>query len=117
MMPVLRDQLQQLLGSTYTIERELGGGGMSRVFTATEPALGRKVVIKVLPPEVAAGVKVERFKREIQFMARLNIHILSPCSPRVAKAGCRTTSCRSCRENRCGRGSSSTASSRWRTSC
>ncbi len=72
MMPVLRDQLQQLLGSTYTIERELGGGGMSRVFIATETALGRKVVVKVLPPEVAAGVKVERFKREIQFLARLH---------------------------------------------
>ncbi|MFN2603746.1 MAG: protein kinase [Gemmatimonadaceae bacterium] len=71
-MPVLRDQLQQLLGSTYTIERELGGGGMSRVFIATETALGRKVVVKVLPPEVAAGVKVERFKREIQFLARLH---------------------------------------------
>ena len=45
---------------------------MARVFTATESALGRKVVIKVLPPEIAAGVKVERFKREIQFLARLN---------------------------------------------
>ena len=71
-MPVLKDQLQQLLGSAYTLERELGGGGMSRVFIATENALGRKVVVKVLPPEVAAGVKVERFKREIQFLARLH---------------------------------------------
>jgi serine/threonine-protein kinase len=56
----LRDQLQEMLGSTYTIERELGGGGMSRVYIATEAALGRRVVVKVLPPEVAAGVKVER---------------------------------------------------------
>src|SRR5512141_1076406 len=60
-----------MLGTTYALERELGGGGMSRVFTATELALNRKVVVKVLPPEVAAGVKVERFKREIQFLARL----------------------------------------------
>jgi serine/threonine-protein kinase len=67
----LREQLQELLGTTYALERELGGGGMSRVFTATETALNRKVVVKVLPPEVAAGVKVERFKREIQFLARL----------------------------------------------
>lgn len=66
-----RAQLQELLGSTYTLDRELGGGGMARVFVATEETLGRKVVIKVLPPEVAAGVKVERFKREIQFLARL----------------------------------------------
>jgi serine/threonine protein kinase/Flp pilus assembly protein TadD len=68
----LRSKLQKLLGSTYTVERELAGGGMARVFIATESALGRKVVVKVLPPEVAAGVKVERFKREIQFLARLN---------------------------------------------
>ena len=68
----LRGQLQALLGATYKIERELGGGSMARVFIATESALGRRVVVKVLPPEVAAGVKVERFKREIQFLARLN---------------------------------------------
>ena len=72
MTATLRDQLQEMLGSTYTIERELGGGGMSRVYIATEAALGRRVVVKVLPPEVAAGVKVERFKREIQFLARLH---------------------------------------------
>ena len=67
----LREQLQQTLGSAYTLERELGGGGMSRVFVAEESALGRKVVIKVLPPEIAAGVSVERFRREIQLAARL----------------------------------------------
>jgi serine/threonine protein kinase len=72
MTETLRRELQQALGTTYTIERELGGGGMSRVYIANENALGRKVVVKVLPPEVAAGVKVERFKREIQFLARLN---------------------------------------------
>jgi tetratricopeptide (TPR) repeat protein len=67
----LRERLQASLGSTYSIERELGGGGMSRVFVADETALGRKVVIKVLPPELAAGVNVDRFKREIQVAARL----------------------------------------------
>jgi len=67
----LRDELQQTLGTTYTLERELGGGGMSRVFVAEERALGRKVVVKVLPPEIAAGVNVDRFKREIQMAARL----------------------------------------------
>src|SRR5688500_3012231 len=44
---------------------------MSRVFAATEHALGRKVVIKVLPPELSAGVKRERFQREIQVAAQL----------------------------------------------
>ncbi|MFI5310358.1 MAG: serine/threonine-protein kinase, partial [Gemmatimonadales bacterium] len=67
----LRDQLQRSLGSAYTIERELGGGGMSRVFLAEETALGRKVVVKVLPPELAADVSVDRFAREIRFAASL----------------------------------------------
>ena len=66
-----RDQLQAALGDTYEIDRELGGGGMSRVFVATETALGRKVVIKVLPPEMTEGISVDRFKREIGLAARL----------------------------------------------
>src|SRR5687768_17573236 len=67
----LREQLQQTLGTAYTLERELGGGGMSRVFVAEETSLRRKVVVKVLPPEVAAGVNTDRFRREIQLAARL----------------------------------------------
>jgi len=67
----LREKLQTQLGGAYQIERELGGGGMSRVFSATETAFGRKVVIKVLPAELGAGVNVERFKREIQVAANL----------------------------------------------
>src|SRR5882762_1820250 len=73
----LRTQLQDSLGRSYTIERELSGGGMSRVFVATETALGRRVVIKVLPPELMQGVSVERFKREIQLAAQLqHAHVL-----------------------------------------
>ena len=67
----LQDQLQQTLGTEYTIERELGGGGMSRVFLATDTTLGRRVVIKALPPELAAAVSEERFRREIQLAAQL----------------------------------------------
>jgi len=67
----LRDRLQSALGSTYLVERELGGGGMSRVFLAQEVRLGRQVVVKVLPPELAAGVSAERFEREIQLAAKL----------------------------------------------
>jgi serine/threonine protein kinase/Tfp pilus assembly protein PilF len=67
----LANQLQATLGDTYTIERELGGGGMSRVFMAEERALGRRVVVKVLSPQLAAGVSAERFRREIQLTARL----------------------------------------------
>src|SRR3989442_967364 len=67
----LRERLQTALGDAYRIERELGGGGMSRVFLAQETALKRHVVIKVLPPEMAAGVNVERFRREVELAASL----------------------------------------------
>ncbi|MFI5230221.1 MAG: protein kinase [Gemmatimonadales bacterium] len=67
----LRDQLQSVLGNAYSLERELGGGGMSRVFTATETAFGRRVVIKVLPVELGASVNLDRFKREIRLAANL----------------------------------------------
>src|SRR5688500_16685101 len=67
----LRDGLRAPLSGAYLLERELGGGGMSRVFVAEETALGRKIVVKVLPPDLAASVNVDRFKREIQLSAKL----------------------------------------------
>ena len=67
----LREQLQESLSGLYTIERELGGGGMARVFLAHETALGRRVVVKVLSPTLAAGVSVDRFRREILLVAKL----------------------------------------------
>src|SRR3954469_22680907 len=67
----LREQLGRAVGGAFRIGDELGGGGMSRVFMADDLALGRAVVIKVLHPELAAGVNVERFKREVQLAARL----------------------------------------------
>ena len=70
-MTDLRDDLQSALGSAYQLERELGGGGMSRVFLAEETALGRRVVVKVLSPELLAGINIDRFRREIQLAARL----------------------------------------------
>jgi serine/threonine-protein kinase len=70
-MTDLREQLQNSLGGSYTLERELGGGGMSRVFIAEDTSLGRKVVVKVLLPDLAATVNIERFRREIQLAARL----------------------------------------------
>ena len=67
----LREQLQESLSGLYTIERELGGGGMARVFLAHETALGRRVVVKVLSPTLAAGVSADRFRREILLVAKL----------------------------------------------
>jgi len=66
-----RDALQGVLGGVFTLEAELTGGGMSTVYRARDNALQRAVVIKVLPPELAASVSVERFKREILVSAGL----------------------------------------------
>lgn len=67
----LRDRLQAALGDAYDVARELGGGGMSHVFLAVERRLNREVVIKLLPPDLVAGVSLDRFNREIQLVARL----------------------------------------------
>ena len=67
----LRDELEASLGELYSIEQELGGGGMSRVFLAKEKSLGRRVVVKVLPKELTGGVNVDRFRREIVLAAQL----------------------------------------------
>ncbi|MEO7367018.1 MAG: protein kinase, partial [Gemmatimonadaceae bacterium] len=70
-MTDLSDHLQASLGSAYRIEQELGGGGMSHVFVAEEVSLGRRVVIKVLPQDLANLVSIARFRREISLAARL----------------------------------------------
>ncbi len=70
-MVELSDRLQAALGTAYRIEKELGGGGMSRVFVAEETRLARRVVIKVLPPDLALEMRVDRFNREIQLSASL----------------------------------------------
>jgi TolB-like protein len=70
--PDLAERLQAQLGPEFVIGRELGGGGMSRVFLARDTTLARDVVVKVLSPDLAAGVSVERFRREIMMAASLN---------------------------------------------
>jgi len=70
-MTDLLARLQAALGDRYQLGRELGGGGMSRVFVADERGLGRQVVVKVLPPELGAAVSAERFRQEIRLAASL----------------------------------------------
>jgi serine/threonine protein kinase len=70
-------QLPSVILERYTIERELGGGAMSRVYLATDRSLGRKVAIKTLAPELSSVLATERFRREIEICARLqHPHIL-----------------------------------------
>ena len=64
-MSTFEERLKESLSHLYDIERELGGGGMSRVFVATDRSLGRKIVIKLLSPELTAEVNRGRFRREI----------------------------------------------------
>lgn len=73
----LPQRLTESLSGALRVERELGGGGMSRVFVAEELKLGRKVVVKVLSPELAEGISTERFEREIRLAASLqHAHIV-----------------------------------------
>src|SRR5437870_8030554 len=93
-------RLQSALGDAYRIERELGGGGMSRVFLAQERELERQVVVKVLPPEMAAGLNAERFRREIQLAASLQHPHIVPLLPLAMRTISCTTRCRSSRGSR-----------------
>jgi serine/threonine-protein kinase len=65
-------RIREALGDRYRIEREIGAGGMARVFLAEDPRLGREVAIKVLRPELASSVEAQRFLREIKIVANLN---------------------------------------------
>jgi len=82
-MASISERLLSALGGSYTIERELAGGGMAQVFVAEDHDLARKVVIKILPPELAASVSAERFRREILTVARLQHPHIVP----ILKAG------------------------------
>ena len=71
MTDTIRDSLQAALGAPFQLGRELGGGGMSRVFIARDTRLERDVVVKLLSPELAQELSVERFGREIALAAAL----------------------------------------------
>ena len=79
----LKTQLESALGSSVRLVRELGGGGMSRVFLAEDVEHGREIVVKVVPTELAGQVNVERFRREIKVAARLQ----HPCIVPVISSG------------------------------
>ena len=67
----LRDQLNAALADRYLIERELGRGGMATVWLARDLRHDRMVALKVLEPELAGAIGVERFLRGVRLTARL----------------------------------------------
>ena len=77
-MPDLRTLLQEGLAGRYSLDRELGRGGMATVFLAHDQKHDRSVALKVLHPELAAALGAERFLREIRISAHLqHPHILT----------------------------------------
>ena len=76
-MTTVPQHLQGALSSQYSLERELGRGGMATVYLAQDLKHDRVVALKVLHPELAAALGPDRFLREIKLAARLNHpHIL-----------------------------------------
>lgn len=67
----LSDHLRAALGARYELRGEIGHGGMSRVFLATDLKLSRQVAVKVLLPELSATIATERFLSEIEILASL----------------------------------------------
>ncbi len=77
-MADLLGRVKAALADRYTIERELGSGGMATVYLADDLKHDRKVALKVLRPDLAAALGTERFHKEIQIAARLtHPHILA----------------------------------------
>ncbi len=83
----LRTQLQASLGAGVRLSRELGGGGMAHVFVADDPDLDQRVVVKVLSPDLSAGVDGVRFQREIQLASRLHHPRIVPVLAAAGEGG------------------------------
>jgi eukaryotic-like serine/threonine-protein kinase len=66
------NDLRAALARRYSIEREIGAGGMAQVFLARDLKHQRAVAIKILRPDLASAVGAERFLREIEIAAKLS---------------------------------------------
>src|SRR3989304_5935384 len=85
-MAAVLERLRVALAPDYELERELGGGGMGVVFLARDPALDRRVPIKVIRPELATARATERFLREAKLLAQLKHPNIMPVH-RAGEAG------------------------------
>ncbi|MEO8452331.1 MAG: protein kinase [Gemmatimonadota bacterium] len=77
-MTIPFNALRDALADRYSVERELGRGGMATVYLAHDRRHDRPVAIKVLRPELAAAIGAERFAREIKLLARLRHPFILP---------------------------------------
>jgi predicted Ser/Thr protein kinase len=82
----LESSLREETRGEFEVVRMLGRGGMAVVYLATDIHLGRKIAIKVLPPDLTFGHGVERFKREAKTAAALDHPNIIPIY-RVATGG------------------------------
>ncbi len=94
-MPNITERLSSALSGRYTVERELGAGGMATVYLAHDIKHDRKVAVKVLRPELAAVIGAERFLKEIEVTANLQhphilpLHDSGPVAGRLHRRVCR----------------------------
>lgn len=65
------ERLSESLAGRYTIEREIGHGGMSMVYLGVDEKHDRRVAVKVIHPEIAFSISGQRFLREIEIAAHL----------------------------------------------
>ena len=93
------NRLTVALADKYTIERELGQGGMATVYLAEDLRHHRKVAVKVVHPELAAVLGAERFLSEIHVTAGLQHPHILPLFDSGQAEGNFTTSCRSSMAN------------------
>src|SRR5205823_2824377 len=93
------DTLRASLAPHYDVEREIGAGGMARVFLAVEQHPHRRVAIKVLDPEVSTRLLRERFIREVELASNLSHPHIVPIFS-AGEVGGRSTSRMSRSRNR-----------------
>src|SRR5438552_6687234 len=86
MLDVL-DSLRESLAPRFDVEREIGAGGMARVYLAVEQHPRRRVAIKVLDPEISTRLLRERFIREVDLSSKLSHPHIVPIFAAVEAAG------------------------------
>ena len=79
--------LNSALAERYSVEREIGRGGMATVFLARDLRIDRQVALKILHPELAGAIGVDRFAREVRTIAKLTHPNIVP----VIESGVLTT--------------------------